>query len=103
MLDGDRGITYADTVPEGSTLTDGRMVERRAGRPSRWSPSRPSSPRQLGLKVGDTVTVNVLGRNLTATIANLRQVEWRNLGINFVMVFSPGTFRGRAAFGPRHR
>ncbi len=28
------------------------------------------------------------------TIANLRHVEWRNLGINFVMVFSPGTFRG---------
>ncbi|RZK94066.1 MAG: FtsX-like permease family protein, partial [Methylobacterium sp.] len=43
---------------------------------------------------GSRVTVNVLGRNLTATIANLRKVEWRNLGINFVMVFSPGTFRG---------
>ena len=48
----------------------------------------------LGLKVGDAVTVNVLGRNLTATIANLRTVDWQSLGINFVMVFSPGTFRG---------
>ncbi len=36
----------------------------------------------------------MLGRNLTATIANLRQVEWRSLGINFVMVFSPNTFAG---------
>lgn len=36
----------------------------------------------------------MLGRDLTATIFNLRRVEWRNLGINFVMVFSPGTFRG---------
>ncbi|MCW8795428.1 hypothetical protein OQJ42_13485, partial [Enterococcus faecium] len=50
--------------------------------------------RQLGLRVGGNVTVNVLGRNVTAEIANLRKVEWRNLGINFVMVFSPGTFRG---------
>jgi putative ABC transport system permease protein len=38
--------------------------------------------------------VNVLGRNITATIASLRHVEWRSLGINFVMVFSPNTFAG---------
>src|SRR6202000_2586450 len=40
------------------------------------------------------VTVNVLGRNITARIANLRAVDWENLGINFVLVFSPGTFAG---------
>ncbi len=48
----------------------------------------------LGLSLGDDITVNVLGRNITATIANLRQVEWRSLGINFVMVFSPNAFAG---------
>ncbi|MGH1590800.1 ABC transporter permease [Methylobacterium phyllosphaerae] len=93
VLDGDRGITYADTVPDGSSLTEGAW----------WSAEQGAKPlvsfeadlaRQLGLKLGDTVTVNVLGRDLTATIFNLRRVEWRNLGINFVMVFSPGTFRG---------
>ncbi|MGU3422081.1 ABC transporter permease [Methylobacterium sp. D54C] len=93
VLDGDRGITYADAVPDGSSLTEGAW----------WSPEQGAKPlvsfeadlaRQLGLKLGDTVTVNVLGRDLTATIFNLRRVEWRNLGINFVMVFSPGTFRG---------
>jgi len=36
----------------------------------------------------------VLGRNVTARIANLRAVDWENLGINFVLVFSPGTFGG---------
>lgn len=93
VLDGDRGLTYADVLPEGSSLTEGRW----------WSPEEGAEPlvsfeaelaRQLGLKLGDTVTVNVLGRDLSATIANLRRVEWKNLGINFVMVFSPGTFRG---------
>src|SRR3712207_8464690 len=49
----------------------------------------------LGLDVGDTVTVNVLGRDVTARIANLRRVEWESLSINFVMVFSPNTFRDR--------
>ncbi|MGB7038244.1 MAG: FtsX-like permease family protein, partial [Xanthobacteraceae bacterium] len=48
----------------------------------------------LDLKIGDTITVNVLGRNITARIANLRAVEWENLGINFVLVFSPGLFEG---------
>ena len=59
--------------------------------------------RGLGLKVGDRVTVNVLGRNITATIANLRKVEWRNFGINFVMVFSPNTFAGAPHIGSRDR
>jgi putative ABC transport system permease protein len=48
----------------------------------------------LGLKVGDTLTVNVLGRNITARIANLRVVDWQSLGINFVLVFSPDAFAG---------
>src|SRR5205814_5673309 len=48
----------------------------------------------IGLRVGDTVTINVLGRNLDATVANLRTLDWQSLGINFVMVFSPNSFRG---------
>ncbi|MGY2051880.1 ABC transporter permease [Methylobacterium sp. JK268] len=93
VLDGDRGITYAEDLPDGSRVTEGAW----------WNAEQAATPlvsfddqlgRALGLKVGDTVTVNVLGRNLTVTIANLRHVEWRNLGINFVMIFSPGTFRG---------
>ena len=48
----------------------------------------------LGLKLGDSVTVNVLGRNVTAKVANLRQVNWRTFAINFVLVYSPNTFRG---------
>jgi putative ABC transport system permease protein len=48
----------------------------------------------LGLKLGDALVVNVLGRNITATIANMRTVDWETLGINFVMVFSPNSFRG---------
>ena len=40
------------------------------------------------------MTVNVLGRNVTARIANLREVKWESLAINFVMVFSPNTLEG---------
>ncbi|HLB79661.1 MAG TPA: FtsX-like permease family protein, partial [Dongiaceae bacterium] len=44
----------------------------------------------FGLALGDSVSVNVLGREVTGTIANLREVDWATLAINFVMVFSPG-------------
>ncbi len=93
VLDGDRGITTANSLPEGSKLTDGQWWTEEEGKTPKLS-FEADLGKALGLKVGSTVTVNVLGRTLTTTIANFRKVEWRSLGINFVMVFSPGTFRG---------
>ncbi len=93
VLDGDRGLTYSEKLPEGSTLTAGAW----------WKPDHADGnlvsfdqelAGELGLAVGDKLVVNVLGRNIEVTIANLRTVEWRSLGINFVMVFSPNTFKG---------
>jgi len=93
VLRGDRGITYARNVPENSTLSQGQW----------WPDGYDGEPlvsfaaqegRELGLKLGDTVTVNVLGRNITARIASFREVQWESLAINFVMVFSPNTFAG---------
>jgi putative ABC transport system permease protein len=91
-LRGDRGLTYAAALPEGSTLTDGK-----------WWPANYDGPplvsmvgdvgRGMGLAIGDAITVNVLGREVTATVANFRDVNWRSLGINFVMVFSPNTLQ----------
>lgn len=93
VLRGDRGLTYAKNIPENSTLSQGTW----------WPADYSGEPlvsfsaqegRELGLKLGDTVTVNVLGRNVTAKIASFREVQWESMGINFVMVFSPNTFAG---------
>ena len=70
------------------------MVERGLCRRAAGVTRKPHRDTISNLKIGDTITVNVLGRNVTARIANLRAVDWENLGINFVMVFSPGTFDG---------
>lgn len=86
---GDRGITWSAQPPPGSTITAG----------SWWPPDYQGPPlvsldddiaKALGLAPGDRLTINLLGRSFEATIANLRPVEWRDLRINFVMVFSPG-------------
>ncbi|AYD02853.1 ABC transporter permease [Neorhizobium sp. NCHU2750] len=93
VLRGDRGITYDDNLPKNSSLTEGQWWPADySGEPLVSFSAQEAG--ELGLKLGDTVTVNVLGRNITAKIANFRNVEWRNLSINFVMVFSPNTFRG---------
>ncbi len=90
VLNGDRGLTYSEHVPEGSKVVAG----------SWWPEGYADEPlvsfevdlaKRLNLKLGDTVTVNVLGRNVTARIANLREIKWETLAINFVMVFSPNT------------
>jgi putative ABC transport system permease protein len=93
VLRGDRGITYARNVPEGSALTAGEWwPENYEGEPLVSFSAEEAG--ELGLKLGDTVTVNVLGRNVTAKIASFRDIQWESLSINFVMIFSPNTFRG---------
>ena len=90
---GDRGITYADTIPDGDRIVSGEWWPADyAGEPLVSFDSEIAEG--VGLAVGDEVTVNVLGREITARLANTREVEWESLGINFVMVFSPNTFAG---------
>jgi putative ABC transport system permease protein len=93
VLQSDRGLTYTGDVPKGSKVVEGEW----------WGPDYNGPPLVsfekkladgLGLRIGDTVVVNVLGRDITATISNMRSVDWQSLGINFVLVFSPNAFRG---------
>jgi putative ABC transport system permease protein len=93
VLAGDRGLTYTDTVPQASTIVEGEW----------WPEGYSGAPlvsfdaelaKGLGLKLGDPITVNILGRNIEATIASLRKIDWESLAINFVMVFSPNALQG---------
>ncbi|MBJ3777919.1 FtsX-like permease family protein [Acuticoccus sp. 2012] len=93
VLRGDRGITYAAELPADSRLVAGRW----------WPPEGAEGnevsfaaglAEELGVGVGDRLRVNVLGREVEATITNLRTVDWETLSINFVMVFSPNVFAG---------
>ncbi len=93
VLNGDRGLSYSETLPAGSKLVAGHW----------WPADYAGEPlvsleaeiaNGLGLKIGDTITVNVLGRNVIARVANLREVKWESLSLNFVLVFSPNTLKG---------
>ncbi|MDC8754515.1 FtsX-like permease family protein [Erythrobacter sp. sf7] len=86
-LRGERGLTYADRVPPGNRVVAGKW----------WSPVHQGEPlvsidKRLadatGLKVGDYLTIGILGVERTARIANLREIDWESMGFNFALVFS---------------
>ncbi len=92
-LNGDRGITFAAAPPEGTVITEGQ-----------WWPEDYSGPplisfaaeqgREMNLKLGDTLTLNVLGRDVTATIASFREVRFETMGINFLIILDPAALAG---------
>ncbi len=90
VLRGDRGLSYMDELNKGSSLEEGDW----------WPADYAGEPEVslgkevadgLGLAIGDTITVNVLGRNLTATVRSLRSINWGTFGFNFVILFDPYT------------
>ena len=93
VTQGDRGVTYADAMPSGTTITQGA-----------WWPDNYDGPPQvsfaeeealeIGLKLGDTVTVNILGRDIVARVTSFRVVDFSNAGMGFVMTMNAGAVSG---------
>jgi putative ABC transport system permease protein len=93
VLRGDRGVTYLAAPPPDARITAGE-----------WWPADYSGPpvmsfsaqagEEMGLKLGDRITINVLGRDLTATITSFREVDFSTGGINFILSLNPGALAG---------
>ncbi len=93
ILHDDRGITYAAELPDRTRITAGEF----------WPPDYDGPPqisfaaeeaREIGLKLGDTMSVNVLGREITATITSFREVDFSTAGIGFVLTMNPAALSG---------
>lgn len=86
-LRGERGLTYADALPEGNSVTAGRW----------WAPGTTAAEvsvdgefaEAVGLKLGDQVTFGVLGTEVSATVTSFRRIDWESMGFNFVFILSP--------------
>ena len=89
-INGDRGLTYANIKPPKTKLIAGSWWKANYKGPPLISLDA-NVARGIKVGIGDSITLNVLGREITATIASLRHIEWANLGMNFVFIFSPGT------------
>jgi len=87
-LRGERGLTFSEGLPEGNVLTSGK-----------WWPKDYTGPplvsvdadlaEAIDLKLGDRLTIGLLGVERSATIASFRRIDWDSMGFNYVLVFSP--------------
>jgi putative ABC transport system permease protein len=93
VLQSDRGLTYTGEIPKGSKIVEGEWWGAAYDGPPLVSIEKKIAD-GLRLKLGDEIVVNVLGRDIKASIGNMRTVDWQSLGINFVLVFSPNAFKG---------
>ncbi len=93
VITGDRGITYSKRPPPRTTITKGAWWPEDYTGPAQISFSRDEAL-ELGLDVGDRLTVNILGRDIQATITSLRVVDFSSAGIGFVLTMNPGAVAG---------
>ena len=93
VLQGDRGVTYAARPAEDDVITEGAWWPEDYAGPNLVSFSAEEGE-EMGLSVGDVVTVNILGRDIEAQIANFRAVEFETAGIGFIMSMNPGALQG---------
>ena len=87
-LRGERGLTYADAVPEGNTLTAGQWWPKNYAGPPLVSVDEKLA-NAIGLRLGDRIAVSLLGVEREATVASFRRIDWDSMGFNYVLVFSP--------------
>ncbi len=93
VVRGDRGITYSATPGEKTRITAGTFwAEDYVGEPQISFAAEEAE--EMGLKLGDTLTVNILGRDITGTITSFREVDFSNAGMGFIMSMNPSALSG---------
>jgi putative ABC transport system permease protein len=93
VVQGDRGVTYSAEIPDNTSLTEGTWWPADYAGPPLVSFSAEEAA-EIGLKLGDSLTVNILGRDITATVASFREVNFESAGIGFVMSMDPAALAG---------
>lgn len=93
VVRGDRGITYADALPAGTKVVAGQWWPEGYDGPPQISFAAEEAE-EMGLKLGDRITVNVLGRDIEAEITSLREVDFSSGGMGFVLTLNKAAVAG---------
>ena len=93
VVRGDRGITYADALPDGTKVVAGTWWPQGYEGPPQVSFAAEEAE-EMGLKLGDRITVNVLGRDIEAEITSFREVDFSTGGMGFVLTLNKAAVAG---------
>ena len=88
VIGSDRRSSWTEEAPKDNPITEGEW----------WDLSKPDQlqisldakvAKDLNIKLGDVFTLNIYGREIDGEIVNFRAVDYRDLNINFAMLFNP--------------
>jgi len=88
VIGSDRRSSWVEDVPEDNPLTDGKWWD--LTKPEKLQISLDAEvAKNLNINLGDVFTLNIYGREIEGEIVNFRAVDYRDLSINFAMLFNP--------------
>ena len=93
VLQGDRGVTYSEATGENTRITDGAWWDADYAGPPLISFAAEEAA-EMNLNLGDTMTINILGRDITGTISSFREVDFSTAGIGFILSMNPSALAG---------
>jgi putative ABC transport system permease protein len=84
-------LSWMEALPRGNRVVAGQW----------WKPGETGDvsledgiAQTLGIKLGDTLTYDIVGTRVSAKVTSLRKVDWDSFRVNFFAVFSPGVLEG---------
>lgn len=94
VISSDRGFTYTANQPPYSRITEGEWWPEGYNTAQLGIPARVSIATDVAkafdIGVGDKLTVSVLGMEIEAEVANVREINWSSFTMNFAVTFAPG-------------
>ncbi|MAC78265.1 MAG: drug:proton antiporter [Rhodobacteraceae bacterium] len=88
VVTGDRGVTYSAALPDRTRITEGTWWPEDYAGPPLVSVAAEEAG-EIGLRIGDTLTINILGRDIDATVSSFREVDFSSAGMGFVLAMNP--------------
>jgi putative ABC transport system permease protein len=92
----DFNLSWSDTLNPDNEVTAGEWWGA-SGRGQPWLSADEYAVERLGLKLGDTLTLDFAGTSVEFTVHNLRIVKWDSFRPNFFLLAPPGVLEDKAA------
>ena len=87
VVRGDRRISWSEKSNPDNPIIEGEWWE--PGNENEMFISMDSrAAYDLGMSINDKITLNILGRDVTGTIKNFREVDYRDISINFAIIIN---------------
>ena len=88
FINGERRISWSKNPPFNNPIIKGKWWEKDEKNKLQLSLDYKVA-NDLKLKIGDSMTLNIFGTSVTGIISNFRKVDYRDLNINFAILFNP--------------